>query len=207
MKIPLRYQMTEYDCGPTSLLNGLSLLFEREELAPALIRSVMLYSLDSFGADGTTGKNGTSHAAMAFLSAWLDNYGKTGLLDVRSRYLSGREVHLGQESLLRSALMRGGAAVVRLDLEGWHYVLMTGIREDDTVLLFDPYLTDEPFADGEIRVTDVPGRPWNREIPAHVFEREELRPYAFGPAETREALLLFNGGAMLTEENTVEYYI
>ena len=26
MKNPLRYQMTEYDCGPTSLLNALSYL-------------------------------------------------------------------------------------------------------------------------------------------------------------------------------------
>lgn len=34
MKIPLHYQITEYDCGPTSLLNGLSFLFEREEIHP-----------------------------------------------------------------------------------------------------------------------------------------------------------------------------
>ena len=34
MKVPLRYQVTNYDCGPTSLLNGLSILFEREEIPP-----------------------------------------------------------------------------------------------------------------------------------------------------------------------------
>ena len=29
MKNPLRYQLSEYDCGPTSMLNALAFLFER----------------------------------------------------------------------------------------------------------------------------------------------------------------------------------
>ena len=33
MKIPLRYQVSEYDCGPTSLLNALNYLFQREEIS------------------------------------------------------------------------------------------------------------------------------------------------------------------------------
>ena len=55
MKNPLRYQMTEYDCGPTSLLNAVSFLFEREQIPPELVRSVMLFCLDCFGADGAAG--------------------------------------------------------------------------------------------------------------------------------------------------------
>ena len=104
MKLPLRYQITEYDCGPASLLNGLSFLFEREEIPPELVRYITLYSLDSFGTDGTLGKNGTSHAAMMFLSHWLDSYGKTGLLDIQSEYLTGKAVNWGAESRLRSAV-------------------------------------------------------------------------------------------------------
>ena len=34
MKIPLRYQMSEYDCGPTALLNAMSFLFDRAEIPP-----------------------------------------------------------------------------------------------------------------------------------------------------------------------------
>ena len=52
MKIPLRYQMSEYDCGPTALLNAMSFLFDRAEIPPEIIRSVMLYSLDCYGMDG-----------------------------------------------------------------------------------------------------------------------------------------------------------
>ena len=138
MKNPLCYQMTEYDCGPTSLLNAVSFLFEREQIPPELVRSVMLFCLDCFGADGAAGKCGTSCMAMQFLCSWLEGFGRAGHLPVRASYLSGRDVHFSANGRLRDALRRGGAAVVRLDLEGAHYVLLTGI-EGDEVSLFDPY--------------------------------------------------------------------
>ncbi len=206
MKIPLRYQITEYDCGPTSLLNGLSFLFEREELPPELVRSIMLYSLDSYGPDGAFGKNGTSHAAMMFLSNWLDCFGKTGMLDIQSQYLTGRDVNLGYDSRLRYALACGGAAVVRLDLECWHYVLVTGV-DGDSVRLFDPYLLPEPFPVPEVKVVQDSPCACNRIVPAGMMDSLEIHPYAFGPYETREAVLLFNGRTRLTEEQAVEYII
>ena len=39
MNNPLRSQMTEYDCGPTSMLNAVSYLFPREEIPPEIVRS------------------------------------------------------------------------------------------------------------------------------------------------------------------------
>ena len=38
MKIPLRFQITEFDCGAVSLLNCLSFLYEREEIPAVLIK-------------------------------------------------------------------------------------------------------------------------------------------------------------------------
>ena len=32
MKIPLRYQNTEYDCGTTSFINALAYLYDREDV-------------------------------------------------------------------------------------------------------------------------------------------------------------------------------
>ena len=52
MKNPLRYQMTEYDCGPTSLLNAVSFLFEREQIPPELVRSVYDVELEIREVDG-----------------------------------------------------------------------------------------------------------------------------------------------------------
>ena len=43
MKTPLRYQFSEYDCGPTSLQNALSFLFDREEIPPEVLRGISLY--------------------------------------------------------------------------------------------------------------------------------------------------------------------
>lgn len=198
MKVPLRYQITEYDCGPTSLLNGLSYLFEREDIPPEVVRNIMLFCLDSYGADGFSGKSGTSHAAMQFLSHWLDGFGQTGRLPLSSVYLCGGEVDLRQNGRLRDALLRGGAAVVRVDLEGWHYVLLTGI-EGDKVYAFDPYEADGAAASAAAS--------YNRVLTAAELDRTEIRPYAFGPIEGREAVLLFNARTVLTAEETVEYMI
>ncbi|MDY3281127.1 peptidase C39 [Dysosmobacter sp.] len=206
MDNPLRYQMTEYDCGPTSMLNGVSYLFRREEIPPEIVRSIMLYCLDCFGADGASGKRGTSCMAMMFLSNWINSFGQTGHLPISSQYLSGREVNFSQNGRLRDSLRRGGAAVARVDFEDWHYVLLTAVRED-RVYLFDPYYRAAPFDDPAIQMDG--GHPWeyNRVVPAAYLERTERMPYALGPAEGREAVLLFNDRTVLTQESTVEYMI
>ena len=143
MKNPLRYQLSEYDCGPTSMLNALAFLFEREDIPPEAVRNIMLYCLDCYGSDGVSGKSGTSCAAMMFLSNWLNGFGKIGRLHISTQYLSGPAVNFGQNSRLRDALRCGGAAVVRLHFDGEHYVTLTGIDENDIV-------THEVYALGEI---------------------------------------------------------
>ena len=97
MKNPLHYQFSEYDCGPTSMQNAISFLFEREEIPPEVLRNIMLYCLDCYSSEGVPGKSGTSCAAMMFLSNWLNSMGNLGILPVKSRYLSGKEVYLGNE--------------------------------------------------------------------------------------------------------------
>ena len=37
MKNPLHYQLSEYDCGPTAMLDAISYLFDREEILPEII--------------------------------------------------------------------------------------------------------------------------------------------------------------------------
>lgn len=55
MKTPLQYQRTEYDCGPTSVLNAVSYLFGREQIKPDILRQTMLICLDCYGAGGACG--------------------------------------------------------------------------------------------------------------------------------------------------------
>lgn len=203
MKTPLRYQISEYDCGPTSLLNALSFLFDREEIPPELIRNIMLYSLDCYGKEGAPGKRGTSRMAMMFLSSWLDGVGDTGLLPISSRYLRGKKVFIGQESLINDCLKRNGAAVVRLFCEGEHYVLLTGVAEEN-ILIFDPYLPKN-FSPPESSYENLFRH--NRIVPFENFNRETEELYALGKFEDREAVLLFNEKIKLTQENSIEYFI
>ena len=116
MKTPLHYQMTEYDCGPISMMNAIIFLFDREQIPPDLIRNIMLYCLDGYGAEGAPGRSGTTRAAMMFLSNFLGSFGRTGQLDLSARYLSGSCVRVSQNSAITDCLRRGGAVVVRLYL-------------------------------------------------------------------------------------------
>ena len=206
MKNPLHYQISECDCGPTSMLNAVSYLFEREEIPPEIIRNIMLYCLDCYSEEGIPCKSGTSRMAMMFLSSWLNEFGKVGRLSVGSSYLSGDQVYVGSGSRINDILRRGGAVVVRLFLDEWHYVTFTG-AEDGKIFVFDPYYEDELYEEEEIElILDQPMK-YNRIIPEHYFNREELELYALGPKEGREAVLLTNKETVLTEEKTIEYFI
>ena len=206
MKIPLHYQISDYDCGPTSILNAISLLFEREEIPPEIVRNIMLYCLDCHGNDGIPGKLGTSCSAMMFLSNWLDNFGKQGLLPVSSSYISKEKVYIGQNSLINDTLIRGGAVVARLFYDEWHYVLITGIKGNN-LLLFDPYYREEAFDDESIKIVLDKPFEYNRIVPASYFNNDKEELYSFAGIDTREAVLLFNENTKITQEDTVEYII
>lgn len=206
MKNPLHYQLTNYDCGPTSVLNALSFLFEREELPPETVRNVMLYCLDCYGPDGIQGKSGTSCAAMMFLTNWFNSLSEIKHLPISCKYLSGKSVYLGGDGLLSDALHRGGAAVVRLFYDEWHYVLFTGEKAGN-VYVFDPYFRDEPFEQEDITVTLKSPFTYNRIVPHSYFNRESLELYSLGPQDIREAVLFFNENTKLTPEATIEYFI
>lgn len=154
MKNPLRYQISDYDCGPTTMLNAVSYLFARGEIPPELIRNIMLYCLDCYNTEGITGKSGTSRAAMMFLSNWLNGFGRIGQLSISCQYLSGKSVYLGKDGYINDALRRGGVVVVRLFYDEEHYVLLTG-EEDGRILMFDPYYRENEFEQEDILlVTD-----------------------------------------------------
>lgn len=206
MHNPLHYQMSEYDCGPTTMLNAVSFLFERKEIPPEIIRNIMLYCMDCYNEEGAFGKRGTSKVAMMFLSNWLNGYGETGHLPVISRYLSGRSVYIGSDSYINDALHRGGAAVVRLYYEEPHYVLLTG-EKDGIVKMFDPYFRKEPYKEEDILMITEHPYSYNRMVPKSYFNKETFEIYALGPIEEREAVLLFNENTRLTPEETIEYFI
>ena len=207
MKNPLHYQLSEYDCGPTSMLNAISFLFEREEIPPEVIRNIMLYSLDCYNSEGIQGKSGTSCAAMTFLTNWLNSLNKIGRLPVSAQHLTAEQVYLGDGSRLNHALACGGAVIVRLYFDEPHYILLTG-QDGDNILAFDPYYVEKSFDFApDIQLCPDHLKQYNRIVPSHYFNCEGTTIYALGSTAGREAVILYNTTTRLTEEKTIEYFI
>ncbi|GHU80199.1 peptidase C39 [Clostridia bacterium] len=206
MKVPLRYQMSEYDCGPTSMLNAMSYLFEREAIPPDVPKYIMMYCLDAYNGKGEFGKSGTSQMAMMFLTSWLNQFSRAKKFPISCAYLSGQEVAVSPESEIVGALQQGGAVVIRLMYGVWHYVLLTGAH-GGTVELFDPYYRKRPFTQSGIELVQDSPFTKNRHVRFEDMNQETKGPYALGPRGTREAVMLFNKSTRRTPEKTIEYFL
>ena len=208
MKTPMHYQISEYDCGTTTLLNAINYLFTREQIPPDIIRNVMLYTLDAYGGGGRQGKSGTSHAAMMFLSQWMDDYGKMEDFPIGSTYLRGESVTLSESGRIYDGLRRNGVAILRLFYDVEHYVLVNRI-EGERVYMFDPYFIERD-ADMErcgVEIVADAAAPYNRIVPIGLFEGACGSLYSLGEKERREAVLLYNTETKLTAAKTIEYFI
>lgn len=213
MKIPLHYQMSEYDCGPTTMLNAISYLFDVEDIPPEVIRNVMLYSLDCYNDDGRLGEMGTSRTAMMFLCNWLNGYGRVGRIPVSGQYLSGKTVSVASDGKIVHCLRCHGVVVLRVIIDVWHYVLLTGIDDKPDkegrlrFQVFDPYYDEEEkeFTGPGIELAPGHEREYNKIISQSCFQGHGF--YTMGEDDDREAVLLYNGRTQLTEEKTIEYYI
>lgn len=191
MKIPLGYQKSEYDCGPTTMLNAMSYLFEREEIPPDIVKYIMLYSLDAYNEQGEYGKNGTSQMAMMFMTNWLNHFGRVKHFPVHCEYISGADVFVGHNSKIADGLCRGGVVVARVMYDVWHYVLITGY-DRRWVYLFDPYYRRRPYT---LRGVEIIGdKPFcrNRRVDPARMNDTGNGLYAFGDLDVREAVILFN---------------
>jgi hypothetical protein len=62
MTTPFQYQVSEYDCVPTTMLNAFSLLYKRSEVPPVAIQRVFMYCLDSVSSKQNIGHGTTSFA-------------------------------------------------------------------------------------------------------------------------------------------------
>ena len=101
MKVPFSYQKTEFDCGPTSLTNALSFLFDREEIPPEMIRRIMAYCLDG----GQTAAHGIYDVPVVDTTAAGDTF--TGY------FLAGVTDGLPVEQILELASKASSLAVSR----------------------------------------------------------------------------------------------
>ncbi|MBP1754885.1 MAG: hypothetical protein H6Q59_1283 [Firmicutes bacterium] len=207
MKNNLSFQASEYDCGPTTVINAIRYLFEREEILPEIIKTITLYTLDLYNNDGEYGKSGTSRMAMMFLSNWFNQFGKTKNFPIYSEIVHDENVWIHQNSKITECLQQGGAVILCVWLgETKHYVLLTELA-GEYLSLFDPYDWDEPV-DGEdiIKIDDQPKR-MNRRVKFTRMNEEGENFYALGAVQGREAMLVYNVNVRKTPEKSIEYII
>jgi hypothetical protein len=207
LKNRLNYQTSEFDCGPTTLINAIRYLYEREEVLPEIIKTIMLYTLDLYDHNGEFGKRGTSRMAMMFLSNWLNEFAGTKNYPIHTELVIDDKVWIHQNSKITECLQQGGAVIVCVWLgETKHYVLLTGI-EGDYLCMFDPYEWDEPIDGVNIIKVDQEPLKMNRKVRMDVINKEDTGFYSFGEVQGREAMLLYNTNTRITPEKSIEYFI
>ena len=142
MKVPLRYQNTEYDCGTTSFINALAYLYDREDVPVELLKQIHRFTLDEKGPDGTTGEGGTSKKHAELLADWFSEYAKKRPdFDIKCKILRGKDVTIDS---IKKALDQGGVAIACCWQESEHYVIITKI-DDCFAYIFDPYYLDKDY--------------------------------------------------------------
>lgn len=192
MKNLLNYQSSEFDCGPTSMTNAIRYLFDREEIAPGVLKHIWVMGNDTFCEEGQIGKHGTSKASMRYMAAWLNAFGTGCKFPVEAEFLENDQALVAPGTPTWQCLQKGGCAVMRCFAGGYgHYVLLTRILSDHEIGLFDPY-EEEPDFKGEGRrvIEDAP-RVMNRAVSTEIINRQDEVDYAMGVPEKREMLLIW----------------
>lgn len=192
MDTPLRYQISEYDCVPTTFINAIAYLFDRRSVPPLVVRYIYAYSLDTVSRGGRLGRGGTSKYAIQLLGNWLGSY-KTPRFSVTTEYLAVADIHAGPGNRIVAALDEGAVALgnVHLGHGEWHFLLI--LRADDEwIYCFDPYR--RVLLRGlRRRVVLLPGGLREPNLKIHRRWLDEAAPdgrFSWGEREQRECLLV-----------------
>ncbi len=188
MKIPLRFQVTEFDCGTVSLLNAFSFLFEREDIPAELVRAIHNYTLDCYDENGNLGQGGTSREAVQLLSCWITNFAKQKDLGVICIHYEKEEV---TNERIEACIKENGVVFLRCFQDCEHYVILTNIK-DDKAYLWDSYYLEEDYYQNDKDITIIFDQPfsYNRIVTLDRLMKETKEDFALGPIEGREMVVI-----------------
>ncbi len=200
MHTPFRYQTTDYDCVPTSFINAIQYLFNRNEIPPAVVQKIMLYSLDTVDKHGDFGKHGTTGLAIQLILQWLESFSDEHFIFKNCEYLPKEQIHLRQGNKIIACLNRKGVALLRVSSGKSanalaHYMLALGVDEDkDWLLFFDPYYRVQQFSGEDSKYLEWLGsggrQGANLRIKRERLDSYEYAKYSMAPVDERECCLL-----------------
>lgn len=185
MKLPLEYQTTELDCVPTTIINGIRYLFEREEIPPEAIKIIYLYSLDTKNKNGKIGGRGTSGIAVQLICNSLNEVGNFNL---SCEFCLEESVTIKN---IEDCLNKDGVVISRVAYENnlFHYILVTGL-DYENVYAFDPYYKTR-IVDKKVKVVHEEPYRYNRIISKERFVLDKNDSYAIGDTKERECIFMY----------------
>ena len=189
MKVPLRYQNTEYDCGTTSFVNALAYLYDREDIPVELLKAIYRFTLDVEGKDGIEGEGGTSRKHAELLSKYFIEYAnKNKSFDINCKILYGENVTLER---MKNTLNNKGVIIARCYQETEHYILITKI-DDNFAYIFDPYYLNEDYYvdDEDIAIVLHESFTHNRVVKIERLFDESLKDFSLLEKSRRSIILL-----------------
>ncbi len=191
MKKPLNYQCSEYDCGPTAIMNAISCLFEADDFPPLFIKVINSYCMDNCNCSGMPCVYGTSRDALRFVAAWINNYAASTGFKLHCVCAEGEAVNLSVDSELSHCLRTGGSAVVNCMLEDiFHYITLTGLQ-GDRVGVFDPYYDERDNMGKGVECIDDHPMEYNRLVEKTVLDSIDGRDYSMHVLKDRIALCFY----------------
>lgn len=201
MKIPFRYQATEYDCVPTTFINALQYLFSREEIPPIALQKIMQYSLDTINKHGESGKGGgTTGLAIQLILQWLASYSNGSFSLSQCEFLPQEQIHLRQGNKISACINSGGIALLCVYFNSTgtiaHYILALGVDKTDrnSLLFFDPLYRVRQFSGNDSNyiqwLGDNGGQKANVRVARERLDSFAYEKYSMGPISERECCLL-----------------
>ena len=189
MKVPLRYQNTEYDCGTTSFINALAYLYDREDVPVELVKAVYKYTLDVENDEGVVGKGGTSRKHAELLARYFVKYANENEnFNIRCKVLTKEEVSLSD---MKKVVDNNGVIIARCWQDVEHYVLITKI-DDNFAYIFDPYYLDEDYycKDKDVAIVLHATFTHNRIVKLDRLFSEDYKDFSLLKVEDREVILI-----------------
>lgn len=200
MQSPLRFQLTEFDCVPTTFVNAICWLFPRAEIPPLVLQRVFLSCLDKATSRGNL-CHGTSGSAINVLVEWLNAY-RTKKFRLKAVYCHGGMVNFRSGSKLSKRMKPGGvgikpSGVVALNISQngsqnvGHCVLALEV-DDDWIYCFDPYYRTNAHKSPDYEIINKgPNCPANLRIRlSWLSETTKTGSFQLGPVSGRTCVLL-----------------
>lgn len=183
--MPLQYQITEYDCVPTTIINGIQVLLKRDDILPEVIKLIYLYSLDARDKNGKIGGRGTSYNAIELICNSINELPNFNII---MKMFRGKDVSLERIS---DGIKNGGVACVRIYYNSnlYHYILVVNI-DDDNIYAFDPYFRKRKYEDSEVELINSVSCNYNRIISKERFNLKCEELFAMSSNEERECIVM-----------------